>query len=164
MKDAPLVSLKDNPIEVLIRPVVLKFIAAESARHEDGRETGGILIGVDDGKFAEIRCAGGPGPKAIRRPHFLSRDSAFAQQLVDEEWLREGSNWIGEWHTHNFGRPLPSSLDCSTYQTLIAEPDLGFNRFFSLIVRGNSNLQNSFNIALWVVDQECIRPCHLVFD
>lgn len=164
MKDAPLVSLKDNPIEVLIRPGVLKFIAAESARYKDGWETGGILIGMDDGKFAEIRCAGGPGPKAIRRSHFLSRDSAFAQHLVDEEWLREGSDWIGEWHTHDFGRPLPSSLDHTTYRALIAEPDLEFNRFFSLIVCTSSNLQYCLNIALWVVDQECIRPCHLVFD
>lgn len=161
MKDAPLASPCSELVDVRIRTKALDFIVDEAGRSRDGKETGGILIGVDDGDIAEIRRAGGPGPRAIRHADLFSCDTAFAQKLVDEEWLREGSDWIGEWHTHTAGRPLPSKRDRRTYRRIITAEDLGFTRFFSLILCTNTGSWDDLHVVLWEVDQPNLRPCHL---
>jgi integrative and conjugative element protein (TIGR02256 family) len=102
--------------DVRIREAALAFIVDEAVQSRDAKETGEIPIGVDDGETTEIRCAGGPGPRAVRWPDLISRDTAFAQEMVDREWRRDGSYWVGEWHTRSFGRPVPSELDQRTYR------------------------------------------------
>ncbi len=158
MADA-LHAVRNNEVaDISIREGAFAFIVDEAIRSRDGKETGGILIGVDEGTTTEIRCAGGPGPRAIRRPDLISRDTAFAQRIVDREWWRDGSDWVGEWHTHIFGRPVPSELDQRTYRSIIREPDLEFRRFFSLILRDDDGSWNDMDVAMWEVDRLGVRP------
>lgn len=125
-----------------IRQVQLSAAAAatvrcEAARSQDGNETGGILLGqLHGGGIAEVRCAGGPGPVAVRQPTFFLRDLDHAQHLADEAFTRDGCVWIGEWHTHPATAPTPSDRDLATYARLLADPELSFEAFVSIIVAG----------------------------
>jgi integrative and conjugative element protein (TIGR02256 family) len=159
--DAPPAPLSNELANVLIRTDVLDFILDEAESSRDGKETGGILIGTDYDDVAEIRRAGGPGPRAVRRADLFSRDTTFAQKLVDEEWQHDGSDWIGEWHTHTRGRPFPSERDRRTYRRFIVAEDLGFARFFSLILVTNTDLWEDVEAVLWEVTQQGLKPCRL---
>lgn len=109
-------------------------IAREAPASADGRETGGILLGQDLGRRLVVTVAGDPGPMADRRPDGFVRDLDHARRLGDAAYERDGSVWIGEWHTHPGGPVTPSPTDMKTYDRLLADPDLGFERVLSLIV------------------------------
>jgi integrative and conjugative element protein (TIGR02256 family) len=121
---------------VRIRSLALRVVIAEAPASRDGRETGGILLGHDpaaDGGI-EVTTAGDPGPAADRRSDGFTRDLAHAQRLADQAYDRDGSVWLGEWHTHPTGPVTPSSQDMGTYQKLFAHERLDFERIVSLIV------------------------------
>src|SRR5205807_598109 len=111
-------------------------IVGEAPSSVDGRETGGILLGHDPGPGAipQITVAGDPGPRADRRPDGFNRDLEHARRLADAAFARDGSIWIGEWHTHPGGPPCPSPMDMTTYTSLLEDDELGFVRLLSLIV------------------------------
>lgn len=113
---------------------IAEVIRVESGRSADGLETGGILLGHDNGATIHITTAGPPGPSAQRHQDHFLRDLALAQRLGDEAYETDGSVWVGEWHTHPKGPPMPSSRDITTYVSHLANPDLNFRRFVSLIV------------------------------
>ncbi len=81
-----------------------------------------------------MTVAGDPGPNADRRPDGFVRDLDHARRLGDIAYERDGSVWVGEWHTHPGGPLTPSPTDLGTYATLLADPDLAFERVLSLIV------------------------------
>jgi integrative and conjugative element protein (TIGR02256 family) len=106
-------------------------LAHESA---DGKETGGILVGFD--ATAEqpltVTVAGDAGPGAERSPTGFRRDVRHAQQLADLAWATDGSYWVGDWHTHPSGRPVPSHTDLGGYRRVLAAGDMP--AFLSIIV------------------------------
>jgi integrative and conjugative element protein (TIGR02256 family) len=113
---------------------VADVIANEARGSADGTETGGIVLGHDrDGELL-VTVVGGPGPAALRTPNRFKRDLAHAQALADDAYDRDGSVWIGEWHTHPKGPATPSAVDLNTYATHLADPTLEFSRFLSIIV------------------------------
>jgi len=113
-------------------------IESEARRSRDGNETGGILLGRIDGDVAAVCDAGGPGPRAVRKPRFFLRDLEHAQRLADLAYQRDGSIWIGEWHTHTAGEPAPSSLDLHTYTQLFGDPELRFEVLVSVILTADN--------------------------
>lgn len=128
----------ESPVQrVHLTAAAHAVIRQECIRSQDGNETGGILLGhVHDG-VAEIRVAGGPGPTAVRQPAFFLRDLGHAQQLAHDAFTRDGSIWIGEWHTHLAAAPVPSERDLATYARLLADPDLGFETVVAIIAVAN---------------------------
>ena len=109
-------------------------IQDESQKSIDGLETGGILLGHDDGTSVLVTSAGGPGPNAHRASDRFSRDLEHAVSLGNLAYADDGSVWVGEWHTHPTGPSTPSPADLSTYVRLVADPSLGFIRLAALIV------------------------------
>jgi integrative and conjugative element protein (TIGR02256 family) len=111
---------------------VIKEMARES---EDGRETGGILLGrrPDEAGVVQVERAGDPGPKARREPGFFLRDLERAQELADAAWAENKAIWVGEWHTHVHGDPRPSPTDLATYAGHLAAAELEFEVFVSII-------------------------------
>jgi len=110
----------------------IKEMARES---EDGRETGGIVLGrgPDGAGVVHVECAGDPGPKARREPGFFLRDLERAQELADAAWAENKAIWVGEWHTHVHGDPRPSPTDLATYAGHLAVAELEFEVFVSII-------------------------------
>lgn len=129
-RKAPSISITDS---------ALATIAVESTRSADGLETGGILLGCESANAIQIRHAGDPGPNAHRAPQNFLRDLLHAQQLAHEAWTRDGSQWIGEWHTHPSGDLTPSELDLHSYLRHLHDPDLQLDHFVAIIVSGDGN-------------------------
>lgn len=104
-------------------------------KSEDGRETGGILLGhgPDGANVVHVKRAGDPGPKARREPGFFLRDLKYAQELADVAWVEDKTIWVGEWHTHLHGNPRPSQTDLATYAGHLAAAELEFEVFVSII-------------------------------
>lgn len=110
----------------------IKEMARES---EDGRETGGILLGrgPDESGVVKVERAGDPGPNARREPRFFLRDLERAKELAAEAWVDHKAIWVGEWHTHVHGDPRPSPTDLATYAGHLAAAELEFQVFVSII-------------------------------
>lgn len=113
-----------------------RSIRCHACASEDGRETGGILLGRDPDarRVLEVTEAGGPGPRADRRPDFFLRDLEHARELGRTAWERDRTQWVGEWHTHPAGGSEPSERDISTYWNILDHPDLEFEAFVAVIV------------------------------
>lgn len=148
VNDAP----SKDPWTIVLPRTVFRAMLNEAAGSDMALETGGILLGHDDGAAATTRLtqAGGPGPLAVHRPRYFLRDLDHAQRLAEESWQRDGSQWVGEWHTHPLGIPVPSQLDVHSYLTHVRDPDLGFQRFVSLILAWNA--RGEWVIGAWIVN------------
>lgn len=122
--------------ELRLADAVVARIRALAKDSEDGRETGGILLGHTHSRerVIDVVEAGDAGPKAERRPDFFLRDLEHARDLAAAAWGRERGEWVGEWHTHPVSGPLPSVRDLVTYADLLARDDLSFEIFVSIIV------------------------------
>lgn len=129
-------------------------IAREAPASADGRETGGVLLGHEFDERLVVTVAGDPGPKADRRADGFVRDLSHAQRLGDDAYDRDGSIWIGEWHTHPGGPITPSPTDLKTYAQLLSDDDLGFERVLSLIVtQCPFHGWEETSVTAWVVDR-----------
>ena len=127
---------------VLFTPQAADAIARLAATASDGLETGGILLGTDDGLAGPIvvRHCGDPGPASIRRKNYFRRDLVHAAALAVDAAEADGSAWIGEWHTHGLDMPEPSTRDLRTYQALLNDPELAFARVLSIVVVADSEV------------------------
>jgi integrative and conjugative element protein (TIGR02256 family) len=114
---------------------VRERIADLASQSEDGRETGGILLGRGPGPTGEIQIldACDAGPEAIRRADFFLRDLNHARVLAEKAWRDSRAVWVGEWHTHLAGDGRPSGADLRTYAGLLASAGLEFEAFVSII-------------------------------
>lgn len=144
---------------IRIAAEALQTIRSEAQRSVDGRETGGILLGYDSSGTAEtlVMQAGGPGPKAERRPDFFLRDREYADRLADDAWLATRSRWIGDWHTHPTALTSPSRLDLASYATLLSDTELGFASFISLIVGADDRDWTVLRLIPWQISLRRLR-------
>jgi integrative and conjugative element protein (TIGR02256 family) len=150
---------------VRVSESALATIRYEATRSSDGNETGGILLGhVHPDGTAEVRHAGDPGPVAVRRPTFFLRDLHHAQQLAAEAFDRDGSVWIGEWHTHPTTAPIPSDRDLDTYARLLADPDLQFHVIISMIISASDHLWDAPISRAWACYPDRAEPVPMVLD
>lgn len=144
---------------LLLGQNALETIRSLTDAHDAATETGGILLGYHGAQTIEITAAGDAGPHARHTPTSFTRDLVHTQRLAADAWAREGSQWVGEWHTHPTGALAPSTTDLSTYLRLLAAPDLAFDTFVSLIVQPRRR-----RIAAWVItpsEATCV-PCEVV--
>lgn len=137
---------------VTIETAALDTIRAEVASSSPHLETGGILLGhpATDSAPLHVLVAGEPGPHAVHQPRRFSRDPVHAQALAERAFNDHGAVWIGEWHTHPATGLHPSDLDLFSYLSHLADPELEFMEFLSLIVAGT---HGGPSVAAWVVTQ-----------
>lgn len=142
----------------------LATIVREASASNDGRETGGILLGFDAAPLTEalVMEAGDPGPDAERRTDFFRRDVEHAQRLADEAFTRTTSRWIGEWHTHPHGHLVPSRKDLRTYRGFLRDPELAFDSFVAVIVGPGDDGWTKPRAAAWLIEPRSILPALLL--
>lgn len=133
-----------------IAPVARADILRLASVSEDGRETGGILLGrgPDANGVIRVEVAGDAGPKAERHCDFFLRDLDHARSLAKQAWVKSHAIWIGEWHTHPRGGPTPSPSDLRTYVALLAAASLKFELFTTIIVTSGPD-ENWSSPQLW---------------
>lgn len=149
----------------------LRSIEAEVVRGGVLLETGGILLGRDAGGAGGgplVTVAGGPGPNAIRQPLRFSRDREHADQIAERAWQDHQAVWLGEWHTHPGGSPAPSEIDMTSYGRHLSDPELGFDRFVSIIIAlpadgaepAETHARQAVLVA-WLIERDGAQPVEL---
>ena len=141
-------------LQVALRPPARHAIRELARESQDGRETGGILLGrgPNPAGVVEIIQAGDPGPNAIRCADRFMRDLEHAQRLAHDAWETHAIEWIGEWHTHPTSGPTPSQRDLTTYVELLRDENLGFSIFVSVIVTPDPDEGwNEPTLTTWVL-------------
>lgn len=138
-----------SPVSVVVSAVAAAAIREETARAPREHETGGLLLGRRSGDDLLVTGAGDPGPNSEHGPRRFRRDLVHAQQLATEVWTRDGSEWIGEWHTHPRGPLHPSPFDVAVYRTFLDDPELGFTHVLAVIVS-----PEPFSMTTWLVRAE----------
>jgi integrative and conjugative element protein (TIGR02256 family) len=127
----------------------IRQLAGESA---DGRETGGILLGhgPDADGVIRVRHVGDAGSTAERRPDFFLRDLRHSRELAARAWLADGSEWVGEWHTHPAGGAEPSTRDLHTYAAILAGVP-SFQVLLSIIVTPDQGSWTKARLTKWLI-------------
>lgn len=115
-----------------IAATALETITSSIRSSDPKLETGGALFGPASG--SSVLHAAGPGPLAEHGPLFFNRDLTFTEQEAERLYRADGSQWIGEWHTHINVSPTPSDADLRTYLRHVTDGELGFDRFVALII------------------------------
>jgi integrative and conjugative element protein (TIGR02256 family) len=115
-------------------------IERESRRHRL-RETGGPLFGFDDENTDQLVVigAGGPGKRAKHRRRLFVPDREAVERAIAR--VHEASDgryaFLGSWHTHPLGRPLPSPTDVATAENIAIDEVIDLPRPLILIQATN---------------------------
>lgn len=112
---------KHGNTNVLIHYPVVTALDAASERCCGIDEDGGIFLGSYRGPHIEILNITRSGPADKRDRYSFIRQDASHQRLATLAWKksRETVTFVGEWHTHPSGRPIPSSIDAGSWATLV---------------------------------------------
>ena len=87
-------------------------------------ETGGVLVGWDDGQGTiTIKAASRPGPNAIKKPTRFEKDVDFCQRFIDDRYWGEGWVYVGEWHYHPEGSNKPSAQDLDSLSRIAQQKE-----------------------------------------
>jgi proteasome lid subunit RPN8/RPN11 len=147
----------DDSVSVWLSPyaITTMLTAANSAGR---RETGGILIGrySSRGWIADVVEAT-PKPKGSRSGWFwFQRSSTGLATLLEERW-RNGLHYLGEWHSHPGGQPVPSGLDIRAMRAIACDGSYCCPAPI-LVILGSANSIWSFSATLFregqIVDLE----------
>jgi hypothetical protein len=124
---------------------ILSWIRRSERTSGDHCETGGVLFGgIDDFlKVVWIDEASGPPPDSDASTVGFICGIAGVQDLHEERKARTKGAvaFVGMWHTHPHGIPVPSPTDLAAMRSLLSdEAPSGVRRFLMLIAGGTSRL------------------------
>ncbi|NNU82209.1 hypothetical protein HMH01_17370 [Halovulum dunhuangense] len=106
-------------------------------------ETGGVLFGEVDEllKVIWIDEVSGPPSDSVSSPESFLCGTSGIQEMNDEKTKRtRGSvSFLGMWHTHPLGMPVPSNTDLGAMEQLLGtDPTFLGRRFLMIIVGGTT--------------------------
>ncbi len=84
-------------------------------------EIGGILVGTKRKEHIEVLSYTSPGSADISQiARFIKKDTSH-QKFARLQWsLSKGTQtYMGEWHTHPSGFPMPSTIDINTWRNVV---------------------------------------------
>lgn len=111
--------ISTSPFSVVIfsksaAKTILKFVQNDNLKPE----AGGLLLGYRHGNNFEITKVTVPFPEDIQRRVYFERNDSNHLSIFSK--LRKHSimpiSFLGEWHTHPEGNPIPSSIDLKEWQ------------------------------------------------
>lgn len=149
-------------MKVLIPAHAHRMMLREARRSTDGKETGGILLGFE--AWEDRRCwvtqIGDPGPQAERSATRFCRDLKHAERLAESAYAIDGSQWIGDWHTHPGGPPRLSATDLKSYREVLAESDL--EAFLAILLLPGVRGWNGPEMCGWQVTSREVKPTRII--
>lgn len=145
-----------NELTVTFSPEVESFFQGLKDSYDFQLETGGILIGtLSNGPVITVTDATSPQSKDMRQRFRFKRSDAGHQSIMDQLWKESSYQkmYLGEWHTHQETRPVPSGVDTRGWLT-IARRKQNAPRMLFLIL-GQADLR------LWTVYRGRIKELTL---
>jgi integrative and conjugative element protein (TIGR02256 family) len=87
-------------------------------------ETGGALIGYEEGEKVHVVEVTDAGPNALETPTRFLYDPEYINSRLREAAVRLGERgqYVGEWHSHLEADPRPSALDVHSFTSLAECP------------------------------------------
>lgn len=105
---------------VLVRYPVVALCEQQASECAGKNERGGILIGSLRSPHIEILTFTDVGPLDQSMPFRFVRQDPKHQMRATKAWKDsdERQTFLGEWHTHPSGAPVPSCIDTASWQKL----------------------------------------------
>ncbi|HEY5052927.1 MAG TPA: Mov34/MPN/PAD-1 family protein [Solirubrobacterales bacterium] len=146
---------------VVISERVMDEVRNMARDSEDGSETGGILLGFEeiDGSFW-VTEAGGPGPLAERSPTYFCRDLDHAEVIAERAFSIDGSQWVGDWHTHPGGPNALSHVDLRSYREVLVNSDLEV--FLAILLRPGLKGWQQPRATAFAVSASRVQPIRII--
>jgi len=124
--------LNNSPV-IEIAPSVMEQIRG-LAIESTGHETGGILVGFNQGRDIIITEVSDAGPKAETSRHHFLRDTDYCRGFLTERYKETGADYVGEWHSHVVSLHRLSGGDLNTLAGIFIDPDYDFSSFAVVLV------------------------------
>lgn len=100
--------------------------AVSDARDMTPDETGGVLLGYWAREHTEavITSIVGPGPRAEHRSDGFRPDPEFHEDAISHAYRESAGRvtYLGDWHSHPTGLPVPSEKDRRVLRRIAREP------------------------------------------
>lgn len=121
--------------------------------YRDRTETGGILFGQIDAflRIVWIDEVSGPPPDSAASPKGFVCGTAGVATMNDEKVARSFGSvaFIGMWHTHPEGLPIPSSTDLQAMQDLLRDGGAYTGRSFLMLILGGTSAKPLISAGLY---------------
>lgn len=132
----------DDGVNLSISPNVIEDISRFLSKKGFAVESGGILLGrqISNTCSFEITCVSFPSTIDIGKRFSFLRKKQPANKLISAIWKKSKGidNYLGEWHTHDQGLPVPSDIDKKLMHQVVSDGSCLLDRGFMLIL-GNAN-------------------------
>ena len=124
----------------------------------DSQETGGILVGyyTTAHDCAVVTALSGPPEDSIRGPRLFERGTKGIQRWISRLWREQRRFYLGEWHYHPGGAPVPSPDDREQMQKFSKDRKLKCPEPILLIIGGNPKGAWTVNAYVFPADQDCV--------
>ena len=114
-----------KPTVWLPRALIGRMLVAAERQGDD--ETGGILVGYEGADRADelvVTRLIDAGPRARRGEYAFHPDSRWQRKELARVYKKSGrvETFLGDWHSHPHGLPLPSEVDIKTAARIAANP------------------------------------------
>ena len=114
--------LKTPSISVCIEENILVEISNYQKQEQFEVESGGIVAGYYDATENALKITDITWPQIddiCERYRFIRKEAGH-QELMDRLWEQSGykKSYLGEWHTHNQCRPIPSLVDYNNWKNI----------------------------------------------
>lgn len=116
-------SSSDSRFRVVITPGAIASILRFAA-NANRSETGGILLGRYNSRHdsAFIDGVTGPPDDSAAGRSWFRRGVNGLRDLLTRLWNGERRFYLGEWHYHPGGSPVPSSTDAEQMKSIAGDP------------------------------------------
>ncbi len=122
------------------------------------RETGGILVGyyTPAHDCAVVTGLSGPPEDSIHGPRLFKRGTKGIQCWIFRLWREQRHFYLGEWHCHPGGAPVPSPDDSEQMHRLRNDRKLKCPEPILLIIGGNPKGTWTARAYVFPADQVCV--------
>ena len=130
----------------------------DKCKDSTSKETGGILVGYYAPAYdcAIVTALSGPPEDSIREPRFFVRGTKGIQRWIFRLWREQRSFYLGEWHYHPGGPPVPSPDDREQMHRLSNNRKLRCPEPVLLIIGGNPKGSWTANAYVFPANQVCV--------
>jgi integrative and conjugative element protein (TIGR02256 family) len=132
---------------------LLSWMRRSERVHGKRTETGGILFGQMDDflKVIWIAEVSGPPPDSIASPEGFVCGTSGVEALHKERSKRTSGSvtFIGMWHTHPQGLPIPSSTDLGAMKGLFQDNGSYQGRRFLMLIAGGTSARPILSVGMF---------------
>lgn len=129
--------LNTPSMAIYIEEKILLEISIYQKQGQFELEAGGIVVGYYNVSESSLKITDITWPQIddIRGQYRFIRKETGHQELMDKLWEQSGykKSYLGEWHTHNQCRPIPSIVDYNNWKD-ISKRHHNFDEQFFIIV------------------------------